>query len=167
MNPILFLRAASPSPPMTCFFTKIVCRISVKHKRGEFNPFLPAEWAHLPLWSFFFYKNCMVYYSKSKWGESNPFFVSVASPPTFMTFFLQKSHGIWESNINKMNSNCFFCKRIEPTLPYHLLLKKIAKWGRVKRKWGESNIFSKAASPHAPMTSFFLIQKWITCESYM
>ena len=115
-----------------------------------------------------------IYFAKIAWcisqkvNEVNPILNCKRNKPTDLyDLFFAKIAWYLRFKWNEMNSNCFFWKRIKPTLPYHLLLKKIAKWGRVKRKWGESNIFSKAASPHAPMTSFFLIQKWITCESYM
>ena len=150
----LIVSVTSPLTCMTFSLQKLMVS-EIQMKRDEFKLFFwkrikPTLPYHLLL-----KKIAKWGRDKCKWGEYNIF--SKAAPPTFMTFFFAKI--AWHLRVKYKQDEFklfFFCKRIEPTLPYHLLLKKIAKWGRVKRKWGESNIFSKAVSQHAPMTSFFL-----------
>ena len=80
-----FTSTRSPPSPMTCFFTKIVCRIRDKHKQYESNPFLLQNEPTHPF-DLLFAK--IAWCGSQKVNEVNLIhFVSVASPPTSMTFF--------------------------------------------------------------------------------
>ena len=107
-----------------------------------------------------------IYFAKIAWcisqkvNEVNPILNCKRNKPTDLyDLFFCKNCMVSEIQMKRDEFKLFFWKRIKPTLPYHLPLKKIAKWGRDKCKWGEYNIFSKAASPYAPMICFFSYRK--------